>query len=305
MSTVAVPPVPATPLTMSTVAVPPVPATPLTMSTVAVPPVPATPSTPSTVAVPPVPASLPLSLPLPLPHLKETPFIFEEPKPSYFLLGHSEQVFLLSLGPLAPGRLIHIEHIHVVSQSLNKIQVTVARRLDLPHYQATMEQVKQTMHPSICYYQDDYAANSFLYVSCEHSEEVTRLLGTIDFEGIGSKLLLLKPSDSVRQSFFQDFGICSGQCQSRKGEPLGIAKPSGKPGSKGKELLVTCSKVLSAMGLRIFDFSQERLLKFAGELVAGNQIEAMRVAITDEYNLCGVHEDQKNDSDFPSVPVFS
>ncbi len=31
----------------------------------------------------------------------------------------------------------------------------------------------------------------------------------------------------------------------------------------------------------------------------------MRCAITDEFNLCGVHEDQKNDSEFPSVPVFS
>jgi hypothetical protein len=31
----------------------------------------------------------------------------------------------------------------------------------------------------------------------------------------------------------------------------------------------------------------------------------MRLAITDEANLCGVHEDQNNDPKFPSVPVFS
>jgi hypothetical protein len=134
---------------------------------------------------------------------------------------------------------------------------------------------------------------------------VTRLLGTINFEDIGRDLLSQKPSDSVRQSFFQDFGICTNQNTSRTGEPLGIAKPRGKPGSKEKALLVTCSNVLRAIGFLGFDFDQERLLNFAGKLVAGNQIEAMRCAITDEFNLCGVHEDQKNDSEFPSVPVFS
>ena len=47
------------------------------------------------------------------------------------------------------------------------------------------------------------------------------------------------------------------------------------------------------------------LRKFAGDLAQGNQIEAMRLALTDEANLCGVHEDKQNDKDFPGVPVFS
>jgi hypothetical protein len=34
-------------------------------------------------------------------------------------------------------------------------------------------------------------------------------------------------------------------------------------------------------------------------------IEALSLTITDKANLCGVHEDQQNDGEFPSVPVFS
>jgi hypothetical protein len=180
----------------------------------------------------------------PLPSQNETPFIFEEPKKSYFLLGHAERAQLLSLGPLAPRWLDHMERIHVIVQSPSQIQVMVARCLDLPHYQATMVHVQETIHPSIHFYQDEYAANDFIYVSCQHSKEVTSLLSTINFEEIGANLLLLKPADSVRQSFYQDLGICTSQCSSRKGEPLGISKPRDKLGSKEKALLVTCSKVL-------------------------------------------------------------
>jgi hypothetical protein len=198
-----------------------------------------------------------------------------------------------------------MERIHVVVQSPFQIQVTVACRLDLPHYQAKMAHVQETIHPSIHFYKDDYEANDFIYVSSQHSQEVTSLLSTINFEEIGANLLSLKPNDSVIQSFFQDFGICTSQCSSRKGEPLGISKPRGKPGSKEKALLITCSKVLWALDLHVFDFDKERPLNFAGKLVEGKKNEAMRCAITDEFNLCGVHGDQKNDSKFPAVPVFS
>ena len=72
-----------------------------------------------------------------------------------------------------------------------------------------------------------------------------------------------------------------------------------------QNLLFTCSNVLSALGLQIFNYEEEQCLRFADDLVSGNVIEAMRLAITDELNLFGVHEDQKKDSNFPSVPVFS
>jgi hypothetical protein len=189
--------------------------------------------------------------------------------------------------------------------------VTVARQLDGPHYQATMAKIKASAHPSINFYREDFTSNNFIYVSSVHSEEVNRLLQTIDFKEIGSHLLSRKPAHSVRQSFYEDFGITSGQCTTRKGNPLGIAKPSSKPGSKEKviqDLLVTCSNVIRALGSSIprsFQFQEERLLEFAGALATGNMIEAMRLAITDESNLCGVHVDHKNDVNYPSVPVFS
>ena len=113
---------------------------------------------------------------------------------------------------------------------------------------------------------------------------------SIDFEGIGSRLLSRKPNHSVRQSFFEDFGFCTGISTSRKVDPLGISKPCIKPGTKDKihqDLLLTCSKVIAAMGLHIFKFGEERRLTFSDDLVSGNVIEAMRLAITDESNLCG------------------
>jgi hypothetical protein len=113
----------------------------------------------------------------------------------------------------------------------------------------------------------------------------------------------------VQQSFFKDFGICLGWCTTQKGNgnALGIVKPSSKPGRQDEliqGLLATCSNILRALGLPIFDFDNKRLQTFAGNLAKGNTIEAIRLAIMDEKNLCGVHEDQQNDGEFPSVPLF-
>jgi hypothetical protein len=90
----------------------------------------ATPSTLSTVEV-----EVPIA---PFETTLETPFVFEQPKPTYYLLDMTERDALLSLGPIAPARLVYIKRMHVVFQSLSLIQVTIAQRLDLPHYQATM-----------------------------------------------------------------------------------------------------------------------------------------------------------------------
>jgi hypothetical protein len=70
-------------------------------------------------------------------------------------------------------------------------------------------------------------------------------------------------------------------------------------------LLATCSNVLRPLGLPIFNYDDQHLKSFASGLAKGNRIEAICLAITDEKNLCGVHKDQQNDGEFPSVPVFS
>jgi hypothetical protein len=60
-----------------------------------------------------------------------------------------------------------------------------------------------------------------------------------------------------------------------KGNTLRIAKPSSKPGSQDriiKELLMTCSDIIRALSLQIFEFDDERLLSFAGDLAEGNLI---------------------------------
>jgi hypothetical protein len=85
-----------------------------------------------------LPTSNLLDMTVPTRSIHATPFVFEEPKTSYFELPFAERQELLSLGPLASARLLHIEKVHVVYQPLWKKQVTIARHLDAPHYyQAT------------------------------------------------------------------------------------------------------------------------------------------------------------------------
>jgi hypothetical protein len=242
------------------------------------------------------------------------PFVFEEAKASYFELEHGVRQALLSLGPMAPDRLAHIEKVHVVYQPLQETQITIARRLDLPHYQATTAQVMAAKFGNMGIYKNtdndgSNASNAFMmYVGSQHSGEVTHLLASIDFHALGTRLLSKKPKHSVRQSYFEDFGVTSSQSTNRKGDTLGISKPTTKPGTDEpviKTLLRTCSDILRALNLKIFEFGAERVALFSGKLAPGNVVEAMRLAITDEANLCGIHEDQRNDKGFPEVPVFS
>ena len=113
---------------------------------------------------------------------------------------------------MAPARLAYIERVHVVFQHLSKIQITVAWRLDVPHYQTTMHNIKACSFPNIIFYRDGIpdseSDGGFVYVSSELSEEVEEQLASIDFVAIGRRLLSRKPNHSVRQSFFEDFGIC-------------------------------------------------------------------------------------------------
>jgi hypothetical protein len=243
-----------------------------------------------------------------------TPFVFEEPKQSYLDLDFGERQALLLKGEMAAERLVYMKRVHVVLQPLFKTQVTVAKRLDLPHYQAKMSTIVASKFSSIIYYDEDSPPpepdDSFLYMRNKHSAEVDILMASIDFHAIGRRLLLRKPTQSVRQSFYEDFGFCAGQNTSRRanGNPVGVAKPREKPGTRDeliRGLLSTCSSVLRTMDFPIFNFGGERLRTFAGGLAEGNTIEALRLAITDETNLCGVHEDRRNDAGYPTVPVFS
>jgi hypothetical protein len=244
--------------------------------------------------------------------IEDIPFVFEEPKASYYGLDYGVRKALLSLGPMAADRLAHIEKVHVVFQPLEDIQITIARRLDLPHYQATTSQVTAAKFGNLSIFKESGNAavhdDFMMYVGNEHSAEVKHLLSTIDFDAIGLRLLSNKPKHSVRQSYFEDFGWTSNQCTSRKDDALGIAGPRVKPGTGEaviKTLLRTCSDILRALNLKLFDFGVERVRLFAGKLAANNVVEAMRMAITDGTNLCGIHEDGRNDTNFPEVPVFS
>jgi hypothetical protein len=56
----------------------------------------------------------------------QTPFVFEELQPSYFMLDYSEHQALLLLGPLASQSLAHIQRVYVVFQPNSKTQIMVA-----------------------------------------------------------------------------------------------------------------------------------------------------------------------------------
>jgi hypothetical protein len=98
----------------------------------------------------------------------ETPFIFEEPKRTYFELDFAKRQVLFLLGPMAPQWLNYIERVHVVHQSLFKTQVTVAHRQDMPHYQAPMTMMKASTFKSIIIYRDGYTNpdmnDDFVYI---------------------------------------------------------------------------------------------------------------------------------------------
>jgi hypothetical protein len=111
-----------------------------------------------------------LHLDVPTRTIQETPFVFEEPKPSYFEIPFAERQELLSLGPLHSQRLAHIARVHVVYQPLQKTQITVAHRLDSPHYQATSLQISDSKFHSFLFYQEDQSrqppSSNFIYISC-------------------------------------------------------------------------------------------------------------------------------------------
>jgi hypothetical protein len=88
-----------------------------------------------------------------------------------------------------------------------------------PHYQATAAQIKACAFPTILIHRDDKTnrehATDFIYVSSNHSCKVDCLLATIGFAAIRCWMLKKKAAEeSAWQSYFEDFGICSGQCTS-------------------------------------------------------------------------------------------
>jgi hypothetical protein len=70
--------------------------------------------------------TVPLTRSIHVEQFHQTPFVFEELQPSYFMLDYSEHQALLLLGPLASQRLAHIQRVYVVFQPISKTQIMVA-----------------------------------------------------------------------------------------------------------------------------------------------------------------------------------
>jgi hypothetical protein len=72
--------------------------------------------------------------------------------------------------------LVHIQMVHVVYHPILKTQVTVARWLDVPHYQAMSVQIKGSPFKSFLFYWRDNTTpnipSKFISVSSDHSRDL-------------------------------------------------------------------------------------------------------------------------------------
>eukprot|EP00978_Attheya_sp_CCMP212_P033178 scaffold132791_cov70-Attheya_sp.AAC.1 len=108
---------------------------------------------------------------------------------------------------------------------------------------------------------------------------------------------------------FIDFGWTSSTCQTRTGSATGVALPRLKPDTDTqvvKKLFSSASSIVKQIDVPWIDSPNESLFKdsnapdrqvqFQEHIVAGNIIEAIRVAKSNVTDLCAPHEDTQNSS---------
>eukprot|EP00978_Attheya_sp_CCMP212_P012482 scaffold31138_cov58-Attheya_sp.AAC.5 len=249
-------------------------------------------------------------------------FVFEEPFPTYFKLPAMERTRLCSLGPLHVDRLKYIMHLHFTIQPVESIQLTVSPRLDLPHYQTSLESlssgacsIPSRLLPAKIYYEDE--ESTFLYVTTQFNHDESRLLDCIGWEELGNMILTSKKdtsadiSSSNRQRHYLDFGFTSNVSTSRTKDILGISCPHRKHGSQDIIFHSPINAMSRIISNRNFPFimkliDQDRANFFSRTIYSENHyFEAWRIALTDNLSVCGVHEDKNNDPAYPSVSVLS
>ena len=244
--------------------------------------------------------------------------VIEEPKTSYWTSeGDSVRVSRLwnNKNKAFTGRWDHIRRIHMIPA--RKRQLYLAKRLDCPHYQLSRKEYKKWMETASEYsinnrndgflnHYDTESNNfdSFVAVVNKLTKSLDKLMDELKIQELLKFVTEHQAKDDTRGNKFVDVGFGSGKCQNCRSERNGLAIPAPLKHTS-LDLIKDTFLVLSKCGKQMAALAhmnglwsdRNRNNEFLEKIVAGNIIEAMRLAITDINNILGNHEDDNNDNE--------
>jgi hypothetical protein len=227
--------------------------------------------------------------------------------------------------------------------SLLFFQIYFASRLDLPHYQVSSTELpsflseidrfstrKKRKDLEVVHLKngvDHYG--EYLNVFNTLSPSMQAISDRMPLRALAEKVLLSNVKDTSRGNKFIDTGFASECNQRRTRRHAGVATPnplkrtvihqssssksstssSPSPPNIFHQAMLGMTELLDLVcppkmiGKVFSDPSRERL--FAGRIVKGNKIEALRVALTNEHNVVSCHCDDKNDVSENFQPVIN
>jgi hypothetical protein len=248
-------------------------------------------------------------------------FIYEEPMDCYW----TDKNRLDDLGPYNSERWDKMRCIHFILPNMTHTgQAATPRTARVPHYQTTLLEMKAEVAAFRAkggkikfkiYQPDKDYSNEFLHVVNSGVEG----MGAIDWDALAKLADKKEKGDKNRQRKFKDFGTTAGQCTTRVGSSVGVAKPSYKPGTKDRcvvaAMLELCRYTKNAKfkwmpeGLRPFncDDPDDERNKFAHRFHKDCFIPAARVGLTNIDQPCRYHCDDLNSQlfQYECVPTLS
>ena len=223
-------------------------------------------------------------------------------------------------------RLSMIQSTYLIPQLLNAVQLTVCNRLDIPHGHVERSSYLVScrtknvnvinVHPS-----EQLMPNQPVQF-IELKKEKKDLMKTL--QDIAAYLMSrsIKEGDLSgglfkRQRHYQDVGFASNRNTSRENSQCGTSSPRKLDQTDDPfflNLFKKFSNVIDEHCCWLWNMEKERINNYAGTIVKGNLIEAMRIAMnliivgdfskTKDY-FCKFHTDDFNDEHFPGVAVVS
>jgi hypothetical protein len=207
----------------------------------------------------------------------------------------------------------------------NREQVYFADRLDIPHYQVaaldlpkylkTIADDKNSSDTEVIHlrsHADHHGPH--LNVFNTLSLEMEAIAQRMPLQELAKAVLLSSKTDSARGNLFIDTGFCSDRNSRRSAKFGGVAVPNELCRSREQMFLDAKLGMTEMVDLccppemkgKVF-FDPERNKEFSGDLIGGNRVEALRVALTNEEHLVDCHADDKNDvtEHFQGVITYS
>ena len=253
----------------------------------------------------------------------DTFFIYEIPKIRFWNLSSTKQDVLVKEGPLAAARMPFIEEIYVVPQPLEDTCVLVCDNGQFPHYQVSLSQLLKFQHEDNLKYKktirqvSSFTNNARMFIAPSLKKELP-WKEWIEFLHTHDKTKTT--DDSRNQALFMDFGFSSNQGTGRTAASAedGTSVPLMKPNTEklredsrcveGMVFLNEYVKKLRDAGIipeEVFAMPEGRRRNFAAKLPGSPSFEAFRIAITFGKSMCGPHQDNHNDPEFPHFVSFS